>query len=78
MIMNDQASTNNNMMKYQIDNLERENIYYKKQMDVFKNQMEVTAQREQKSENQYEQRLKFMTEQVRNYEHKIEQMQTSI
>ena len=41
-------------MKYQIDNLERENIYYKKQMDVFKNQMEVTAQREQKSENQYE------------------------
>ena len=76
--MNDQASTNNNMMKYQIDNLERENIYYKKQMDVFKNQMEVTAQREQKSENQYEQRLKFMTEQVRNYEHKIEQMQTSI
>ena len=62
------------MMKYQIDNLERENIYYKKQIDVFKNQMEVTAQREQKSENQYEQRLKFMTEQVRNYEHKIEQM----
>ena len=72
MLMNDQATTSNNMLKYQVENLERETNYYKKQMDVFKNQMEVTAQREQKSEAQYEQRLKFLTEQVRSYEHKID------
>ena len=34
--MNDQAQVANNMLKYQLENVQREAEYYKKQMDVFK------------------------------------------
>ena len=35
-LMNDQAQVANNMLKYQLENVQREAEYYKKQMDVFK------------------------------------------
>jgi|TARA_B110000285_G_scaffold232553_1_gene303876 predicted phage tail protein len=62
--MKDQASSNNNMLKHQIENTQRETEYYKKQMEIFKDQMHKANIREQKVESE----LSFFKTQVGKYE----------
>ena len=72
------ANNEINILRFQLENTQRETNYYQKQMEVFKDQLQVAAMRERESENEYEQRLKVFADQVKNYEVRIDQMRDKI
>ena len=51
MLMNDQAQVANNMLKYQLENVQTKAEYYKKQIDVFKEQLQISGLRERDFES---------------------------
>ena len=66
--MNDQAQIATNMLKYQIENNQRETEYYKKQVDVLKSNQQQSEERANQASVQYEQRLNYLQLQNRSYQ----------
>lgn len=67
-LMNDQVQVANNMLKYQIENNQRETDYYKKQVDAMKNQQKQIEERSMQTQIQYEQKLSYLQSQTRSFE----------